>query len=83
MHIVYDKYFIIGVVTRQFAAFIYTVIGLLLTGGRSGFYDGIVDNYPSMPLGLAGLQELIRRRRPPAADRCRRPSNHFIRILIG
>jgi hypothetical protein len=37
------------------------------------------------PLGLAGLQELIRRRRPPAAAAGRRPppSDHFIPILIG
>jgi hypothetical protein len=55
MHIVYAKYSIMGVVTRQFAAFIYTGIGLLLTGRRSGFYDGIVDDYPSMPLGTVVL----------------------------
>ena len=31
-------------------------------------------------LGLAGLRELIRR---PAGRRRRRPSDHFIRVLIG
>jgi hypothetical protein len=45
--------------------------------------------FPSMTLGLAGLRELIRRRRrsplPPAAAAagCRRPAYHFIPILIG